>query len=257
MDATISTKTQGSHNRSEFNYASETDRCTHDINAYLSDIESIDISDVSFSQDLQEDRLRCATAIEKISQIECLPILTMEPKETKSSFYKAIREKDVDVAVVEGKAIHELRLLTGLDPINVGSFGLMLNISSSDIDLGIGVSNKDDFHSACTSLLSAGFKYKQARDTRFIDSSTTTKRFVFSKYMDNVEIDVSVYHSHDLYLLSEGGAKCRTSMSDEDRAEHTWNKNKLKNSGMRDEYNIYKLKPYIEYKPGFKWVAIQ
>ena len=231
-------------------------QCKNDIEEYLYSIKELNVTDVSYSQDLHQDQIRTAAAVSRIEKIKKVPILQNEPIENKLAFYKKIKESDTNVATVEGKAIHSLRSLTGLDPINVGSFGLELNISSSDIDLGIGVPDSNYFEPVCNKLIEAGFKYKQARDTRYLSEDQITKRFVFSKDMDGIEIDVSVYHTSDLFLLADGGFKCRSTMSESDKAEHTWNKFKLKEQGMMDDYCIYKLEPYITYKPGFKWISI-
>lgn len=232
------------------------ERCQIDIEEYFLNITSEHVRDISFSQDFEQNRLRTNSAITKIEEIKSLPLLTDEPIHNKIAFYQKMRAKDVDVALIEGQAIHQLRAITGLDPINVGSFGLLLNIASSDLDLGLGIPFGNDFFSVCRKLIDAGFKYKQARDTRFLSAQQTTQRFVFSHQRDGFDIDVSVYHSADLFLLADGGFKCRNTMTEIEKAEHTWNKFTLKERGLDDEYILYKLEPYIIYKPGFKWVAI-
>lgn len=248
--------TEGVQPSTDTTECTQLQRCSNDINEYRYSTKEVNISDTSFSQDLHHDQIRTAAAVLRIEEIKTLPILQNEPIENKVDFYNKVRGGDTSVAIVEGKAIHHLRSLTGLDPINVGSFGLGLSIVSSDIDLGIGVPSSRDFEPVCQKLIDAGFKYKQARDTRYISQDQTTKRFVFSKEMDGIEIDVSVYHNSDLFLLADGGFRCRSTMSENEKAEHSWNKFKLKEQGMIDDYCIYKLEPYITYKVGFKWVSI-
>lgn len=232
-------------------------RCKNDINLYEDNIKQFDLNDTQFARNTVFDQQRTAPVRAQIDIIKQLPILRDEPLEHKMQFYHQIRAKDKEIAPIEGKAIHQLRSVTGLDPINIGSLGLGLNISSSDIDLGIGAPAMDDFADLCQALLLSGFEYKQTRDTRYISDQHITQRFVFSQQLDSLEVDVSLYHKQDLTLLADGGFECRRSMTTRDKAEHTWGKYKLKQRQMINEYALYKLEPYIVYKPGFRWLAIQ
>jgi hypothetical protein len=230
---------------------------TQEIALYQKSILHHNILDTSYARNREHHFQRCKPTIIKIQHIKASALLKGEPIDNKLATYREIRANDKSLAMIEGKAIHLLRSITGLDPVNVGSFGLLLNISSSDIDLGIGVFATNHFQRICERLSQAHFKYKQARETRYISEDLTTKRFVFSKVMGEIDIDVSIYHDCDLRLLTEGSYTCRTSMTKIEKSEHTWNKVTLKKSNMTEEYNLYKLEPYIMYNPGFKWVSIK
>lgn len=227
-----------------------------ELEYYLIEIDGMDVSDTLYAKHLESHRYRTANLLEQINQIESMPMLQMLTARNKQIFYQSIRDQDKVLARVEGEACCLVRTATGLDALNVGSFGLQLNIASSDIDLGIGVPDVSKFAQVGEQLLATGFNYKQIRPTRYLSAEHTTSRFVFAQNLYGIEIDVSVYHVSDLMLLMNGGMRCRTLMSTADKACHTLNKFKLREANRLELYNIYKLEPYIRYKPGFAWGPI-
>lgn len=54
------------------------------------------------------------------------------------AFYRELREQDDALLAVRAKAASLIREWTGRNSRGVGSFGLRLNLESSDLDLGIG-----------------------------------------------------------------------------------------------------------------------
>ena len=96
------------------------------------------------------------------------------------AFYRERREQDDALLAVRAKAASLIREWTGRDSRDVGSFGLRLNLESSDLDLGIGypVQQRD----ALATALVAHSSFKGERVTRFAaeradGGSATTTRF--------------------------------------------------------------------------------
>jgi hypothetical protein len=175
----------------------------------------------------------------------------------KRDFYFSIRENDAKLSLIERNSLSFLKEWTGCDGINVGSFGLLLNISSSDIDIGIGA-NPDDIERIRQSLEEKGCLFKAERVTRKIDQEgLCTSRFVYLFQIDGIDIDISVYLDTDLKILSQGLFKCRKEMSLEDRIEHVWQKNELKLSGNVSGYANYKIEPYEKFCKGFLWKPLE
>jgi hypothetical protein len=88
------------------------------------------------------------------------------------AFYRERRLKDDALLAIRAKAASLIREWTGRDSRDVGSFGLRLNLESSDLDLGIGypVELRDEL----TGVLAGHSSFKGERITRFPPPSALT-----------------------------------------------------------------------------------
>lgn len=133
----------------------------------------------------------------------------------------------------------------------MGSFGLRLNLESSDLDLGIGY--PVDRRDALMEALTPHMQFKGERRTRYF-----TTRLVFAFVMDDIDIDI------DLSALTEEdfAVACRmlgdidANMTEEERIAHTWIKHLLRTAGRIDDYADWKLTTYAKYCPEFNWAPI-
>jgi hypothetical protein len=140
--------------------------------------------------------------------------------------------------------------LTGYCPDDVGSFGLLLNLPGSDLDLAIGVpaEDQDRVFKICHRQ---GMKFKGERQT-----SATSTRKVFEFTFENVPVDLGVLPKEDFDLLVSCLERCRREMTRDERVEHVWRKWKLKQDGRQREYAELKLEPYARFCPSFVWKPI-
>lgn len=165
-------------------------------------------------------------------------------------FYESIRSRDAPLAAIEGQACHLIRTQTGYEPTNVGSFGLLLNLPDSDLDLSIGAAPKH-IEPIRKALPESRWNFVATRETR-----PGTVRHVYRQRVEGVLVDLAIMAGEDLDLLRPGLARCRREMTDEQRAAHVWEKKRLKESGDSEAYAVFKLGPYVEYCPGFSWLPL-
>lgn len=165
-------------------------------------------------------------------------------------YYKSIRVEDERLAAVEGKAIHRIRQWTGYEPVNVGSFGLLLNLPGSDLDLSIGVVSID-FQAVCKEIDRAGCEFLAIRETR-----PGTVRHVYRFMLEEIEVDFAIMSDEDLRLLVPGLVSCRRGMTHEERIEHVYEKRRLREQGDKQGYANFKMAPYMKYCPGFSWIPL-
>ncbi len=166
------------------------------------------------------------------------------------ALYKSIRDDDERLATIEGRAVNFIRQCTAYEPLDVGSFGLMLNIPGSDLDLSMGVDD-NDVDRVQKILSNQGLKFKGERITR-----PNTVRYVFAMSLENVEIDIAVLKREDFQLIIRGLEQCRRELTERERIIHVYKKLVLKRQGNKETYAKFKLASYIKYCPGFCWVPI-
>ena len=164
-------------------------------------------------------------------------------------FYRFIRMQDNELASIEGRAVNEIRKRTGYEAANVGSFGLLLNLPNSDLDLSLGVSEAD-IDDVRAELAEWGCKFVATRETR-----PGTVRYVYRTVCSGVEIDIALMREDDWVLLCRGLVNCRRSMDAHERVQHCFHKQYLKDT-CPSAYAEFKLEPYIKYCPGFSWRPI-
>lgn len=164
-------------------------------------------------------------------------------------FYDSIRAQDPRLAAIEAKAIKKVGELIGNTAIDVGSFGLLLNLPESDLDLAVGVPPSDA--PRALAILRAAMQFKGERKT-----SAATTRHIFAFAVDDVEIDLGVLPETDLRILEQGLNRCRAGMTRAERIEHVWKKWQLKKANRRAEYARLKLEPYRQFCPSFLWTPI-
>ncbi|MEU8203910.1 hypothetical protein [Streptosporangium sp. NPDC049046] len=165
------------------------------------------------------------------------------------AFWQARRAEDERLLRVRAAAAHLVESWTGHTPRDVGSFGIQLNLQTSDLDLGIGypIAGREELMAA----LAPHAAFKGERFTRF-----TTTRLVFSFEVDGVEIDLSALTEEDFVVACRMLDEIDTGMSRQERIAHTWVKHLLRATGRTREYAAWKLATYSRYCPEFNWVPI-
>jgi hypothetical protein len=143
----------------------------------------------------------------------------------------------------------------------VGSFGLRLNLESSDVDLGIGypVEQRDMLIAA----LVGHAVFKGERVTRFPAAERpegggpgTTTRLVFAFTVEGVDVDLSALTEEDFAVACRMLDDIQAHMTEPERIAHTWVKHLLRSAGRMDQYAQWKLVPYARFCPEFNWVPI-
>ncbi|WP_329423736.1 hypothetical protein OG339_24815 [Streptosporangium sp. NBC_01495] len=174
---------------------------------------------------------------------------TAEEFRRAEAFWQARRAEDERLLRVRAAAAHLVESWTGHPPRDVGSFGIQLNLETSDLDLGIGypVADREKLMAA----LAPHAAFKGERHTRF-----TTTRLVFSFEVDGVEIDLSALTEEDFVVACRMLDEIDTGMSRQERIAHTWVKHLLRATGRTQEYAVWKLATYSRYCPEFNWVPI-
>lgn len=165
------------------------------------------------------------------------------------AFWLARRAEDERLLQVRTKAGQLVESWTGRTPRDVGSFGIQLNLETSDLDLGIGYPAAD--RQELMAALAPHTAFKGERRTRF-----TTTRLVFSFTVDDVEIDLSALTEEDFTVACRMLDEIGTGMSREERIAHTWVKHLLRSAGRIEEYAAWKLATYSRFCPEFNWVPI-
>jgi len=165
------------------------------------------------------------------------------------AFWQARRAEDERLLRVRATAARLVESWTGHTPRDVGSFGIQLNLETSDLDLGIGypVAGREEL----TAALAPHAAFKGERLTRF-----TTTRLVFSFEIDGVEIDLSALTEEDFVVACRMLDEIDTGMSRQERIAHTWVKHLLRTTSRTREYAAWKLATYSRYCPEFNWVPI-
>ncbi|WP_433358826.1 hypothetical protein [Streptosporangium sp. CA-115845] len=174
---------------------------------------------------------------------------TAEELRLAEAFWQARRTEDTRLLQVRATAAHLVESWTGHTPRDVGSFGIQLNLETSDLDLGIGypVAGREELIAALTPHTA----FKGERFTRF-----TTTRLVFSFEVDGVEIDLSALTEEDFVVACRMLDEIDTGMSRDERIAHTWVKHLLRATDRTREYAAWKLATYSRYCPEFNWVPI-
>jgi hypothetical protein len=175
-------------------------------------------------------------------------------------FYRERREQNDALLAVWAEAASLIREWTGRDSRDVGSFGLRLNLASSDLDLGFGypVQERD----ALTVALAGHASFKGERITRFPGAdradggSVTTTRLVFAFTVAGVDIDLSALTEDDFVVACRMLDDIEASMTEQERIAHTWVKHLLRSTGRMTEYAQWKLVTYARFCPEFSWVPI-
>ncbi|MGH8903361.1 MAG: hypothetical protein ACRDYA_17240 [Egibacteraceae bacterium] len=165
------------------------------------------------------------------------------------AFYASLRRHDQRLLRVREAVAAEIQAWTGRVPRDVGSFGLRLNLESSDLDLGIGY--PPESRERIAAALRPHAVFKGERQTRF-----TTTRLVYLLERDGVEIDLSVLTEEDFVVACRMLDEIDATMSEQERVAHTWVKHLLWSSGRLDAYAAWKLVTYRRFCPEFSWVPI-
>jgi hypothetical protein len=165
------------------------------------------------------------------------------------AFWRARRAQDDELLAVRAKAADLVRDWTGRQSRDVGSFGLRLNLETSDLDLGIGypVDQRDTLITA----LGPHTVFKGERKTRF-----STTRLVFAFTVENIEVDLSALTEEDFAVTCRMLDEIATTMTEQEQIAHTWIKHLLRSSGRLSEYAEWKLVTYARFCPEFTWVPI-
>lgn len=177
-------------------------------------------------------------------------------------FYRQRRRHDAALLAIRERAAALVTDWTGHDCRDVGSFGLRLNLETSDLDLGIGypVQRRDRLIAA----LDGHAVFKGERTTRFptADRSEggaaggTTTRLVFAFTVEGVEVDLSALTVEDFGVACRMLDEIEAVMTERERIAHTWVKHLLRSTGRLREYAEWKLVTYARFCPEFNWVPI-
>ncbi|WP_370132480.1 hypothetical protein [Streptacidiphilus sp. EB103A] len=164
-------------------------------------------------------------------------------------FYASMRVHDERLHRVRAHAGDLIRQWTGFEPRDVGSFGIGLNLETSDLDLGIGypVERRAELMEA----MSEHARFLGERNT-----SSTTTRLVFAFELEDVEVDLSALAPEDFTVANRMLDQIADTMTQPERIAHTWVKHLLRSSGRLEDYAAWKLVTYGRFCPEFNWVPI-
>lgn len=164
-------------------------------------------------------------------------------------FWRGLREQDVRLLAIRSQAMDSIRSWTGCLARDVGSFGLQLNLETSDLDLGIGYPVAQ--RAVVIDQLQRHADFLGERKTRF-----STDRLVFAFQIEGVDIDVSVLTSEDFPVACRMLDEITTIMTEQEKIAHTWVKHLLREAGRMREYAEWKLVTYARFCSEFHWVPI-
>ncbi len=165
------------------------------------------------------------------------------------AFWRARRAQDDELLAIRAKTTDLVGDWTGRQSRDVGSFGLRLNLETSDLDLGIGypVDQRDTLITA----LGPHTVFKGERKTRF-----STTRLVFAFTVEGIEVDLSALTEEDFAVACRMLDEIEATMTEQEQIAHTWIKHLLRSSGRMREYAEWKLTTYARVCPEFNWVPI-
>lgn len=170
--------------------------------------------------------------------------------ERAAAFYAKQRRRDARLLTIRKQAATSIEEWTGCTPRDVGSFGLRLNLETSDLDLGIGYPT--DQREEIVQTLQAHAAFKGERRTRF-----TTTRLVFAFACEGVDVDLSVLTDEDFAVACRMLDTIDATMTEPERIAHCWVKHLLHEQGRLDDYAAWKLVTYARFCPEFHWVPIR
>jgi hypothetical protein len=166
-----------------------------------------------------------------------------------AALYGSLRRHDGRLLATREAVAAEIQAWTGQVPRDVGSFGLRLNLATSDLDLGIGYPPAD--RERIMRVLGRHGVFKGERQTSF-----TTTRLVFLLVRDGLEIDLSVLTEEDFKVARRMLDEIDQTMSEPERVAHTRVKYLLRRAGRLEDYAAWKLVTYRRFCPEFNWVPI-
>ncbi|MFI8186226.1 hypothetical protein ACIF70_37865 [Actinacidiphila glaucinigra] len=161
------------------------------------------------------------------------------------AFYRQIRQQDPLLLQSQSTAIRDIRLRTGFEAVDIGSFGLRLNLRSSDLDLGISCARAQ--WDGLTSKLLPGFRLLGEHATRFSNS-----RLALASEYENVQVDLSVLSPPDFEKACRMHRHIAAAMSLTERIAYTWVKHLLNRAEALDEYERWKRVPYFRFCLDFR-----
>jgi hypothetical protein len=176
-----------------------------------------------------------------------------------NAFYQDRRRHDATLLAVRQKAAALIQDWTGHPSRDVGSFGLRLNLETSDLDLGIGYPAEQ--RDRLIAALDGVAVFKGERVTRFPaaerpEGGTATTRLVFAFTVDGVEVDLSALTVEDFAVACRMLDDIEANMTERERVAHAWVKHLLRSAGRMGEYAEWKLVTYARFCPEFNWVPI-
>jgi hypothetical protein len=166
-----------------------------------------------------------------------------------AELYASLRRHDGRLLAIREAVAAEITAWTGQVPRDVGSFGLRLNLATSDLDLGIGYPPAD--RQRIMRVLGRQGVFKGERQTSF-----TTTRLVFLLVREGLEIDLSVLTEEDFQVACRMLEEIDQTMSEQERVAHTWVKHLLRRARRLEDYAAWKLVTYRRFCPEFNWVPI-
>jgi hypothetical protein len=166
-----------------------------------------------------------------------------------AALYASLRRHDDRLLAVREAVAGEIQAWTGQAPRDVGSFGLRLNLATSDLDLGIGYPPTE--RERIMRVLGRHGVFKGERKTSF-----TTTRLVFLLVREGLEIDLSVLTEEDFKVACRMLDEIDQTVTQPERIAHTWVKYLLRRAGRLEDYAAWKLVTYRRFCPEFNWVPI-
>jgi hypothetical protein len=139
-------------------------------------------------------------------------------------FWLDRRTDDERLLAPRTHASHLITSWTGRTPRDVVSFGIKVNLDTSDLDLGIGYPVADQ--AQLMEALAGRAAFRGERFTRF-----NTTRLVFTFDCDGVQIDLSTLTEEDFAIACRMLDQIEAGMTREKRIAHTWVKHLLRAAG--------------------------
>lgn len=175
------------------------------------------------------------------------------------AFWLQLRTHDADMLAIRAKAMSLVFEWSGRSSRDVGSFGLRLNLQTSDLDLGIGYPMHR--RAELIEALAPHTVFKGERVTRFptaasLAGPSTSTRLVFAFNVAGVEVDLSALTEEDFTVACRMIDQIELTMSDPECIAHTWIKHRLYACGRLTEYAEWKLVTYARFCPEFAWIPI-
>jgi predicted nucleotidyltransferase len=130
----------------------------------------------------------------------------------------------------------------------IGSTAMGIQLSTSDIDFAVGVSQeiKDKIKSNLPSLM----EFRGERPAR-----KTTTRLLFCTKLEDRHIDLNIMDLNDSILFKNNLAKAVHSLSDKDKQDIVDKKMYLKERGHKEDYERFKIELYKRFFLDFLWLT--
>lgn len=150
---------------------------------------------------------------------------------------------------VISKVVYMISSVVNTDVALVGSVGIGIDISSSDLDLAISAEDMGTAERFRIILQNNGFEFRGERPSTY-----TTTRYLLSKQLSECFVDVIILLNNDFNILVKGISNANLSLSSSQKMQICEEKRRLKAISY-SKYEEYKLLIYKRYCPGLLWLT--